>query len=387
MSDPASRPVPPTPVSAVQAQALDRGELPPVEEVRHGVWSIPFPFGDGDFSLGYLVEGSDGALTLIDPGWADDANLDRLEAALREIDHTMADIALVAITHLHADHLGGADAVRRASGARIALHASEQRALDERTADAAAADADIARWGAPADDEEALVASWGSGRHLPRVTADLLLADGDELPIAGRRLRAVHTPGHTAGHLCFVEPDQRLIFTGDHVLPRINPGIGLGGRADGNPLDDYLASLGRVIALDVPGADALEVCPGHEFRFVGLSDRAQALVDHRAARSADAAAALDALAGARESPTDADTTVASATDARTTHAGTTDPSASDAGTTDASLDRPTVWQVAERMSWTGGIASLHGYRLGSALAQTEWHVQALGRLGELRPSS
>jgi hypothetical protein len=39
------------------------------------------------------------------------------------------------------------------------------------------------------------------------------------------------------------------------------------------------------------------------------------------------------------------------------------------------------------MSWTGGIASLHGYRLGSALAQTEWHVQALGRAGELRPSS
>ncbi|KQO83018.1 hypothetical protein ASF17_08615 [Frigoribacterium sp. Leaf263] len=355
MTDAASRPVPPAPVSAVQALALEQGAPPPLEEVRHGVWSLAFPFGDGDYSLGYLIEGSDGALTLIDPGWDDDANLDRLDAALADVGHAMEDISLVAVTHLHADHLGGADRVRRASGARLALHAAEQRALDRRAAEALEADADIARWGAPADDEEALVAAWGSGRRLPHVTADLLLADGDELPLAGRRLRAVHTPGHTAGHLCFVEPEQRLIFTGDHVLPRINPGIGLGGRTDANPLTDYLASLDRVMALDVAGADALEVCPGHEYRFVGLVERARALVDHRADRTADAVAALDALAALASSTSKA--------------------------------QRSTVWQVAERMSWTGGIASLHGYRLGSALAQTEWHVQALGRAGELRPSS
>lgn len=325
---------------------MRRGELPPVEEVRHGVWSIAFEFGDGidDHSLGYVVEGSDGGLTVIDPGWGVDANLDRLEQALADLDHALADVELIVVTHLHADHLGGAEALRRASGARIALHAAEQAALADRPADAAAADADVARWGAPAEDQEALVASWGSGRHLPVVTADLLLADGDVLPIAGRKLRAVHTPGHTAGHLCFIEPEQRLVFTGDHVLPRINPGIGLGGRTPTNPLTDYLASLERMVSLDVPGPDALEVCPGHEYRFTGLRERAETLIAHRADRSRDAAAALDAL------------------------------------------DRPTVWQVAERMSWSGGIASLHGYRLGSALAQTGWHVQALGRADELRPA-
>ncbi|MBF4599355.1 MBL fold metallo-hydrolase [Frigoribacterium sp. VKM Ac-1396] len=349
MTDAASRPVPPAPpvpLSRVQADAVRRGDLPPVEEVRHGVWSVAFEFGDGidDHSLGYVVEGSDGALTVVDPGWGVDANLDRLEQALADVDHALADVELIAVTHLHADHLGGAEALRRASGARIALHAAEQAALADRPVDAAAADADIARWGAPAEDQEALVASWGSGRHLPAVAADLLLADGDVLPIAGRKLRAVHTPGHTAGHLCFVEPEQRLVFTGDHVLPRVNPGIGLGGRTPTNPLTDYLASLERMVALDVPGPDALEVCPGHEYRFTGLRERAEALIAHRTDRSRDAAAALDAL------------------------------------------DRPTVWQVAERMSWSGGIASLHGYRLGSALAQTGWHVQALGRAGELRPA-
>ena len=351
MTDAAARPAPPAPVSAVQADAVRHGRLPPVDEVRHGVWSVAFEFGDGidDHSLGYVVEGSDGALTVIDPGWGVDANLDRLESALAEVDHSLADVDLIAVTHLHADHLGGAEALRRASGARIALHAAEQRGLATRDRDAVAADADIARWGAPAVEQEALVASWGSGRHLPDVTPDVLLTDGDVLPVAGRLLRAVHTPGHTAGHLCFVEPEQRLVFTGDHVLPRINPGIGLGGRTEANPLTDYLASLERMVALDVPGPDALEVCPGHEYRFVGLRDRAEVLITHRADRSRDAAAALDLLG-----PT--------------------------------SAGGPTVWQVAERMSWSGGIASLHGYRLGSALAQTEWHVQALGRADELRPA-
>ncbi|NRD26172.1 MBL fold metallo-hydrolase [Frigoribacterium sp. VKM Ac-2836] len=349
MTDAARRPAPPAPpvpLSPVQADAVRRRELPPVEEVRHGVWSVAFEFGDGidDHSLGYVVEGSDGALTVIDPGWGIDGNLDRLESALADVDHSLADIDLIAVTHLHADHLGGAEALRRVSGARIALHAAEQRALGGRTSDAAAADADIARWGAPAADEKALVASWGSGRHLPAVTADLLLEDGDLLPVAGRLLRAVHTPGHTAGHLCFVEPEQRLVFTGDHVLPRINPGIGLGGRTGTNPLTDYLASLDRMATLDVAGPDALEVCPGHEYRFTGLRERAEELLAHRADRSRDAAAALD------------------------------------------DLTRPTVWQVAERMSWSGGISSLHGYRLGSALAQTEWHVQAFGRAHELRPA-
>jgi len=340
----------PAPLSPVQAEALRTRTLPPLEEVRHGVWSLSSTVGDRveGHSFSYLVEGSDGSLALVDPGWPSADAVPRLEAALRAIDHELGDLTLIAVTHLHVDHLGAAEEVRRASGARLAMHADEQRALATRPDDAAAADADVVRWGAPADRQEALVASWGSGRDVPRVEADLLLAHGDELPIAGRRVRAVHTPGHTSGHLCFVEPEQRLVFTGDHVLPTINPGIGLGGRTASNPLDDHLASLRAVVDLDRPGADALEVCPGHEYRFVGLAERAEALVAHRADRTADAVAALDAVL---------------------------------AGSSDAS---PTAWRVAERMSgWRGGLRSMSGFVLASALAQTEWHLRAAGRGDEL----
>ena len=341
----------PAPISPVQAEALRTRTLPPLEEVRHGVWSLSSTVGDRveGHSFSYLVEGSDGSLALIDPGWAGPDAVPRLEAALRSVDHELSDLTLVVVTHLHLDHLGAADDVRRASGARVAMHALEAAALDRRAADGAAADADVARWGAPRELTEALVASWGSGRALPAVTSDLLLADGDELPVAGRRLRAVHTPGHTAGHLCVVEPEQRLVFTGDHVLPTINPGIGLGGRTASNPLDDHLASLRAMVPLDRPGADALEVCPGHEYRFVGLAERAEALVAHRADRTLDAVTALDAL-----------------------HAG------------GAGAASPTVFEVAERMTgWRGGLRSMTGFVLASALAQTEWHLRSAGRGDEL----
>ncbi|ROP77489.1 glyoxylase-like metal-dependent hydrolase (beta-lactamase superfamily II) [Frigoribacterium sp. PhB107] len=351
----------PAPLSPVQAEALRTGTVPPLEEVRHGVWSLTSPATSSvaDFSYGYLVEGSDGRLTLIDPGWPSPDAVDRLDAALHEIDHRLDDVDLIVATHLHVDHLGAADAVRRATGARLAMHPAEQRALASRADDAVAADADLVRWQVPAEAQEALVASWGSGRLLVDVVPDLLLDDGDELPVAGRRLRAVHTPGHTSGHLCLVEPEQRLIFTGDHVLPTINPGIGLGGRTAADPLDDVLASLARVVELDRPGADALEVCPGHEYRFVGLTERAETLVAHREERTRDALGALDGLLGGA--------------DGADGHAARRGSSAA-----------PSVWQVAEAMTgWRGGLRSMSGLPLASALAQTEWHLRAAGRAGDL----
>ena len=107
---------------------------------------------------------------------------------------------------------------------------------------------------------------------------DRLLEDGDLADFPGWRLRAVHTPGHTPGHLCFADEDGRLFFSGDHVLPRISPNISTApGAAD--PLHDYLASLAAVRDLD-----PVEVLPAHEWRFRGLDDRIDSLTAHHEQR-------------------------------------------------------------------------------------------------------
>src|SRR5690606_21411309 len=81
-------------------------------------------------------------------------------------------VVAVWLTHHHGDHVGGARHLSERLGVPVAAH--------------------------PATAE----------RLAGRVRIDQLLADGDTLPLAGdppRRLRAVHTPGHAPGHLCFLE--------------------------------------------------------------------------------------------------------------------------------------------------------------------------------------
>ncbi len=334
----------PEPISPVQAAALRDGVLPPVEQVRPGIWTFAVPFRSGvpDATLVYVVEGSDGSLAVIDPGWTADGGLRELRDGLGAIGRSLDDVSLVAVTHLHADHLGAAAAIRRATGARVAMHGLEVAALEHERADAERTDADIATWGVPEHLLAGMVEAWGSGRRvgMGRIEApyaDLLLADGDLLPIPGRTIRTLWTPGHTTGHVCFVDEADGLLFTGDHVLPRINSGIGLGGRSDTNPLGDHLASLARL----EPYAD-LEVCPGHEYRFRDVVSRARTLARHREERSRHVAAALDAL------------------------------------------DHPTLFDVASRVPFSGGIESMTGFLLASALTQTAFHVDLLGRAGEVR---
>ena len=95
---------------------------------------------------------------------------------------------------------------------------------------------------------------------------DVLLNDGDDIDLPGRRLRVVWTPGHTPGHICLHDADHDLLLTGDHLLPRITPNIGLAPGGPGSPLHGYLASLRRL-----RGYDSAEALPAHEYRFRGIA--------------------------------------------------------------------------------------------------------------------
>ena len=118
---------------------------------------------------------------------------------------------------------------------------------------------------------------------------DRLIEDGEVLELPGWDLRAVWTPGHSPGHLCFHSPSRRLVLSGDHVLPRISPNIAVHTQQIANPLADYLASLGTVEHLECD-----EVLPGHEWRFSGLAERVEELRRHHRARLDEILAALAA---------------------------------------------------------------------------------------------
>jgi glyoxylase-like metal-dependent hydrolase (beta-lactamase superfamily II) len=277
-----------------QHEAWRERALPPVEQVRDGLWSIPVPMGGPlRYVSVYAFALDGGGLGLIDTGWESDAGWAALTTGLSAIGGGVADVRGVLVTHLHFDHLGLAERVRQASGAWVAMHPADASIVGSpsfRDPAAAVAGETAFLVSLGADPEEA-AEDVGPPEHFEpfcrMAIPDRLLEHGDVADLAGWSLRALHTPGHTPGHLCFAEERTGLLFSGDHVLPRISPNISTtaGGLAD--PLRDYLTSLAAVAE-----SEPTEVLPAHEWRFRGLADRAGALAVHHEHRLAELLAAV-----------------------------------------------------------------------------------------------
>ena len=141
---------------------------------------------------------------------------------------------------------------------------------------------------------ERLRAIWQEGGHDP---ADWEMPDEwidgrTELPLGGRELLAVPTPGHTRGHLVYADLAGGLLFAGDHVLPHITPSIGFESAPESSPLDSYLSSL-RLMR-ELPD---LRLLPAHGPVTDSVHARVDALLDHHADRLDACAAAVTAGSG------------------------------------------------------------------------------------------
>jgi glyoxylase-like metal-dependent hydrolase (beta-lactamase superfamily II) len=110
--------------------------------------------------------------------------------------------------------------------------------------------------------------------------------DENVLEIGDYRLKCVKTPGHSRGHICLYESSKKILFSGDHLLSDITPGIQ--ARLDNeNPLREYLLSLDKVYQLDVE-----LVLPGHRGIFRDCKKRIKELQDHHQERSDEVLAIL-----------------------------------------------------------------------------------------------
>jgi glyoxylase-like metal-dependent hydrolase (beta-lactamase superfamily II)/8-oxo-dGTP pyrophosphatase MutT (NUDIX family) len=198
----------------------------------------------------FVGSGADGdGWTVIDPGPADEAHLQALLAlAPGRIDRIL-------VTHTHVDHSPGARALAAATGApvfgRVAAFAPGQDATFAPTRE---------------------------------------LAHGERLALgAGATLRAIHTPGHASNHLCYLLEEEKLLFTGDHVMQGstvvINP-------PDGD-MGAYLAALEALLAEDLDW-----LAPGHGFLVAEPHAVLRGLIQHRRKREARVADALLRLAPA-----------------------------------------------------------------------------------------
>ena len=282
----------------MQPSAWKAGVLPPVEEVRKGLWSIPVPIPQGvlRYVLVYAVE-LDHGLALVDAGWDTPEAWSALNEGLLVAGGSISDVRAVVVSHIHRDHSGQAGRIRELTGAWIGLHPADAALLGSRYASSEQFAASVCAFldiaGVPYGAYPEVNTPPTQVGSFDRLSPpDRLIEDGDDLGLQGWDLRAIWTPGHSPGHLCLFSESRRLLFTGDHVLPRISPNISIHSIQNPNPLADFLDSLEKVKHVDCD-----EVLPGHEWRFSSLRERASELRQHHRFRLDEI---LRTLAGASE---------------------------------------------------------------------------------------
>src|SRR5262245_13031225 len=185
----------------------------PAKQIAPGLFEIAL----GPVNV-FLLETEDG-LALIDTGFPNKA--DQILNEIRQLGKQAADLRHIILSHAHPDHIGSLAALQRATKATTYIHPL---------------DAAIARTGTglrPLTAAPGLLTSlmfWLFIRpvdSLDGAEIDQEINDGDLLPIAGG-LKAIHTPGHCAGHLAFLWLREGVLFVGDACSNFPNLGWSLG---------------------------------------------------------------------------------------------------------------------------------------------------------------
>ncbi len=261
----------------------------PAQELAPNLWRIPIPLPaiPGGEHLGfcnaYLVGGE--PWVLVDTGMTTDEAVQALDAGLAEAGVPLEEIDSVLITHHHPDHYGMSRPIRERSGAKVMIHRRDIEMI-------------FAGMGGGPNMRDFFY--WHGGPKLPEGTGgppilgapeyrpaapDAYLTDDQIFELGDRRMRVVHTPGHSPGHCCFSLGDEGIVLTGDHILPKITPHVGYFPGGDENPLGNFLDSLKRIgeggfrLGLPAHGEPFLDpashvsrIVAHHEFRLKATVD-------------------------------------------------------------------------------------------------------------------
>lgn len=265
-------------------------------EVAPGVHRIPLPLPmDGLRAVNVYAIETGGGVVMIDSGWALDVAERQLEQALGTLGYEFGDIQRFLVTHIHRDHYTLAISLRRVYGPKIALGIGEQPSL-ERTIDGRmdGQARQMVRWGAAP-----LVEKWAETFGVQDARARDIYEEPDEwldgtttIDLGDRTLTALPTPGHTQGHVVFVDERAGVLFAGDHVLPHITPSIGFQPEPAKLPLGDYLDSLRLVRSYP-----DLRLLPAHGPVTPSTHARVDELLTHHEERLAETLTAVRDGAG------------------------------------------------------------------------------------------
>ena len=243
---------------------------------------LPLPFPGLDRVNCYLLE-DPGGCTLVDCGLylpSDERShgWDDVEDAFAAAGHAPSDVTRLFVTHAHIDHYGMVGEFVARTGAELVMHRTADEDLEpyrDPSAMTTRLKEMFADHGVTPERVEELT-QWEDWRPFVSrvVEPDTPVEDGAEIEVGGRTWRCIYTPGHARSHVCLWSEADRVLISGDHLLPAITPHIDF-KRGDDDPLGDFLTSLDRIVAL----APEL-VLPGHGHPFEDGAERSRVVIRH-----------------------------------------------------------------------------------------------------------
>lgn len=209
-----------------------------------------------------------------------------VEAAWEELGRRLplaTGLESIVVTHHHPDHYGMARRLSERYGVGVAMTGRAAAAADASLAESPhgpghASDGFADRLGIDLDDDMRAILRGGIYRRIVSGKADTM-----PLTDSWHGWRVDVHDGHAPGHACLLREDDRILISGDQLLPTISSNVSLYPSDEyGDPLGDFLTSLDRLSALD---AQTL-VLPAHGRPFRTPLARIEALRQEHATRLA-----------------------------------------------------------------------------------------------------